>query len=138
VIEEVITEAPKVSEAPKVVTVVTEAPKVVEASKVVEVSSSNAAPVTEDKPKKKKEPKADGEDKPKKKKEPKADGEDKPKKKADDKPPAEQPKYVKIQVDGIDYWRITKTNEVYSCEDDGTFGEEVGTYNPTAGKIEFA
>jgi hypothetical protein len=124
-----------VTEAPKVVTVVTEAPKVVTVS---EVSSSNAAPVAEDKPKKKKEPKADGEDKPKKKKEPKADGEDKPKKKVDEKPAAEQPKYVKIQADGIDYWRITKTNEVYSCEDDGSFGEEVGTYNPVTGSIKFA
>ncbi len=122
-----------------------------QSDKITEVSMSNAAPdfvatttekpkkVTEDKPKK---VKTDSEDKPKKVK---TDSEDKPKKvktDSEDKPKKvkpvseEQPKYKKIEVDGVSYWLITKTNEVYTCENDDSFGEEVGTYN--SGAITFA
>jgi hypothetical protein len=87
---------------------------------------------------------AEPEVKPKKVKadKPKSDS-DKPKKvKADksekSKEESKDSAYKKIEVDGVTYWKIKKTNEVYECLEDGSFGEEVGTFDPATSSIKFA
>jgi hypothetical protein len=132
---EVIPEAAVIPEVQT--TVIMEAkPKKVKAAKT-ESSESG------DKPKKVKA-ESDSADKPKKVKAESADKPKKSKAKAEESNAkaesnvADDAPYKKITVDGTTYWHIVKTDEVYACDEQDGFGEEVGTYNPASNTITFA